>query len=335
MGNIDIETLEAIMNVTVYVFVFLFGITIGSFLNVCILRLPKGESLVTNNSHCMTCGTEIKRYDLIPVFSWLILGGKCRACGAKISPRYMLVEALTGFLFLGIFIRYDFMNYGLYPVMLCLFTAGLVVLCFQDIDNQEMCVSVLVYTGIIAVISHILSFITDGYTPILVFPETNLRDGIYGMLSVSLLLLVVGFVITPLFYSCFISEDHKALRGIKANLKKTAESDKNYKKLIAEKEALEAKIKEDGPVYGFGMGDVVLMAAGGLMLGLKATVTAGVIAIVLGAVYGVIAKYARRSDDENSSVFAFGPFLIIGLVAASYLNGMLADMYLNTLFIPR
>ena len=76
MSSLSLETLETIMAVITYVFVFLFGICIGSFLNVCIYRLPKGESLITNNSHCMTCGTPIKRYDLIPVFSWLILRGR-------------------------------------------------------------------------------------------------------------------------------------------------------------------------------------------------------------------------------------------------------------------
>lgn len=322
-----IETMEIIMNVTVYVFVFLFGICIGSFLNVCIYRLPKGESLIVNNSHCMTCGTEIKRYDLIPVISWLILRGKCRACGAKITPRYMLVESLTGLLFLGTFMRYDFMQYGMYPVMLSLFTAGLVVLCFQDIDNREMCVSVLVYTGLIAIASHVMAYIDGGRGTFFRFPEITLKDGIYGMLSVSLVLLVIGFVITPLFYDLFVSEDKRSLRGVKANLRKTPETDRNYKKLIAERDRLEAKIKEDGPVYGFGMGDVVLIAAGGLMLGLNAVVTAGIIAVVLGAVWGLILK-AVRKDDEGSA-FAFGPFLIIGLEICAFIGGSAADMYLS------
>lgn len=327
MANIDIDTLETIMNVTVFVFVFLFGITIGSFLNVCILRLPKGESLITNNSHCMTCGTEIKRYDLIPVFSWLILRGKCRACGAKISPRYMLVESLTGLMFVAVFLRYDFMVYGLYPVMLCLFFAGLIVLCFQDIDNQEMCVSVLVYTAVIAAATQIMALIGG----ILKLPETDLLDGVYGMLSVSAVLLIFGFVITPAFYALFVSEDHAELRQIRKELKTLEESDKRYKKLIKKRDLLENRIKTDGPVFGFGMGDVILMAAGGLMIGLKATVTAGFIGVILGAVYGVVIKIVKRNDEEYSNVFAFGPFLIVGLAAGAFLGSRLIDMYLSTL----
>lgn len=332
MSTLSIETLETIMTVTIYVFVFLFGICIGSFLNVCIYRLPKGESLITNNSHCMTCGTPIKRYDLIPVFSWLILRGRCRACGAKITPRYMIIELMTGLVFLGVFMRYDFMAYGLYPVMLCLFMAGLIVLCFQDIDTQEMCVSVLIYTIIIAAATHVLSFIKGSEGYLLTFPEIDLKSGIIGMLCVSVPLLIIGFVITPLFYNAFVDEDRRELRGIKANIKRTAQSDRNYSVLVSKKEALEARIKEQPPVFGFGMGDVVLMAAGGLMLGVKATVTAALIAIVTGAVYGIILKSVKKNKDD-SNAFAFGPFLIVGLAVGAFFGGSLIDMYLSRLHI--
>ena len=334
MSSLSIETLETIMTVTIYVFVFLFGITIGSFLNVCIYRLPKGESLITNNSHCMTCGTQIKRYDLIPVLSWIILRGRCRACGAKITPRYMIIELMTGLVFLGVFMRYDFMVYGLYPVMLCLFMAGLIVLCFQDLDTQEMCVSVLVYTFLIAAASHILSYINGSEGKLLTLPETDLKDGIIGMFCISLPLLLIGFVITPLFYNAFADENRRTLRGIKDNLKRTSESDKNYAVLVSKKEALEAKIKEQPPVYGFGMGDIVLMAAGGLMLGVKATVTAALIAIVAGAVYGIILKSVKKDAPDSSNAFAFGPFLIIGLTVGAFAGGTLIDMYLST-FVMR
>lgn len=333
MSSLSLETLETILTVITYVFVFLFGICIGSFLNVCIYRLPKGESLITNNSHCMTCGTPIKRYDLIPVFSWLILRGRCRACGAKITPRYMIIELMTGIVFLGVFMRYDFLTYGLYPVMLCLFLSGLIVLCFQDIDTQEMCVSVLVYTIIIAAASHVLSFIKGSHGYLLTFPEIDLKSGIIGMFCVSVPLLIIGFVITPLFYNAFVDEDRRELRGIKANLKRTAQSDRNYSVLVSKKEALEARIKEQPPVYGFGMGDVVLMAAGGLMLGVKATVTAALIAILTGAIYGIILKSVNKDKEDKSNAFAFGPFLIVGLAVGAFFGGSLIDMYLSRLHI--
>ena len=324
-----LDQLEAMMKIVTVVFSFLFGITIGSFLNVCILRLPKGESLITNNSHCMTCGTEIKRYDLIPVFSWLILKGRCRACGAKISPRYMLVEALTGFLFVGVFLRYNFEIYGLYPVMLCLFICGLIVLCFQDIDNREMVVGVLVYTALIAVATHIMA-LTNRYLafPEILLPETDLKDGIIGMFCVSLVILLFGFVITPLFYNSFADPDRKELKDAKKALKGLSQGSSDYKKTADKIAALEKTVKEKKPVFGFGMGDVILMAAGGLMLGTKAVITAFFIAVILGAVYGV---YKKIVSDEGDNAFAFGPFLIIGLVTTAFINGAVINFYLENM----
>jgi len=78
---------------------FLFGIFLGSFLNVCIWRLPLGESVATAPSHCPKCGTPIRWFDNIPIVSWLVLRGRCRSCREPISPRYVIVETLTGVLF--------------------------------------------------------------------------------------------------------------------------------------------------------------------------------------------------------------------------------------------
>lgn len=97
--------------IIIYVFVFIFGACIGSFLNVCIYRLPKNESLIKRNSHCMTCGEPIKRRDLIPIVSWCILRGKCRSCGAKISARYTIVETLNALLYLWVF--YHLMGFSI------------------------------------------------------------------------------------------------------------------------------------------------------------------------------------------------------------------------------
>lgn len=80
----------------------LFGLLIGSFLNVVAWRLPRGESLVKPRSKCPGCGTQLKAYDNIPVFSWLVLRGRCRGCGEKISARYPVVEAITALLYLGV-----------------------------------------------------------------------------------------------------------------------------------------------------------------------------------------------------------------------------------------
>jgi leader peptidase (prepilin peptidase) / N-methyltransferase len=82
-------------------FAGILGAVFGSFLNVVAYRLPRHESLITPASHCPKCGTPVKPYDNIPILSWLLLRGRCRSCSQPISPRYPLVEALTGVLCLG------------------------------------------------------------------------------------------------------------------------------------------------------------------------------------------------------------------------------------------
>ena len=83
-----------------YVVVFIFGLCVGSFLNVCIWRMPRGESVIFTASHCPNCGDKIKWYNNIPVLSWLLLRGRCANCRTFISPRYLIVELLTAVLFL-------------------------------------------------------------------------------------------------------------------------------------------------------------------------------------------------------------------------------------------
>jgi len=89
-----------------FAFIFAFGCCIGSFLNVVVYRLPRDKSLVSPPSSCPGCGKHIRFYDNIPLFSWLILGRKCRYCRIPISPRYFTIELLTGVIFLGLFILY-------------------------------------------------------------------------------------------------------------------------------------------------------------------------------------------------------------------------------------
>ena len=93
-----------LLEIIPYVTIFLFGIVVGSFLNVCIYRLPKQESIVKVPSHCMSCGAQLRWYDLVPLFSWLILRGRCRRCKAAISIQYPLIEGLNGILWVFVFI---------------------------------------------------------------------------------------------------------------------------------------------------------------------------------------------------------------------------------------
>src|SRR6266571_662836 len=92
--------------VIISVFFFLFGIIVGSFLNVCITRIPEEISIVSPGSRCPKCETPIKPYDNVPVFGWLWLRGKCRACGLPISPMYPLIELATGLLFVAAYVEF-------------------------------------------------------------------------------------------------------------------------------------------------------------------------------------------------------------------------------------
>ena len=109
------------------------GAIIGSFLNVCIWRIPREESIVFPASHCPVCSHPIRFFDNIPIISWLILRGRCRDCGASISPRYPLVEALTAVLAVLLYWKYGF---SLQFLCAFLFTAALIVITFIDIDYQ-------------------------------------------------------------------------------------------------------------------------------------------------------------------------------------------------------
>lgn len=112
------------------IFSFLFGIVIGSFLNVCITRIPEDISIVTPGSRCPKCQTPIKPYDNVPVFSWLLLRGKCRACGTAISPMYPLVELATGLLFVACFLEFGMTEA---TVKWLFFTCLIIVLTVTDL----------------------------------------------------------------------------------------------------------------------------------------------------------------------------------------------------------
>jgi leader peptidase (prepilin peptidase)/N-methyltransferase len=94
------------MHVFWVIFLFLLGASVGSFLNVVIYRLPRGQSIVFPGSHCPSCGRGIRWYDNIPLLSWLALGGRCRFCKARISPRYLVVELMTALLVTGFYVAY-------------------------------------------------------------------------------------------------------------------------------------------------------------------------------------------------------------------------------------
>ena len=130
----------------VIAFFFLFGIVIGSFLNVCISRVPEGLSIVTPGSRCPQCGTPIKPYDNVPVFAWIWLRGRCRACGNAISPMYPLVELTTGLLFVA---TYESFGLTQATVKWLFFTCLLIILAVTDL-RVRLLPDVVTWPGFVA-----------------------------------------------------------------------------------------------------------------------------------------------------------------------------------------
>ncbi len=113
--------------------IFALGLVFGSFLNVCIYRLPLGKSVVAPRSACPHCGNMIPLYDNVPVLSWLILRGRCRHCKETISPRYLAVEVLTGLLFLGCYVHFGLALATLKCMVLGFLLLGLI---FTDAETK-------------------------------------------------------------------------------------------------------------------------------------------------------------------------------------------------------
>lgn len=139
--------------IPVYIFIFLFGIVIGSFLNVCIYRIPMHETIVSERSHCMKCGYQLAWYDLVPLFSWLALRGRCRKCKAPISPQYPIVEAVNGVLYVLIFWVKDF---TLESVFYCLLVSALIVLSVIDWRTYEIPIGINIFILTLGVL-HLLT----------------------------------------------------------------------------------------------------------------------------------------------------------------------------------
>jgi leader peptidase (prepilin peptidase)/N-methyltransferase len=155
------------------------GFCIGSFLNVVIYRLPRGESIVTGRSHCPNCARVIAWYDLVPLLSYLVLGGRCRSCRAAISGRYPLVESLTGVLFLILYL-----HFGLRIVLVksLFLTSLLVAVSFIDIDHFFI-PNRLVLAGVVC-----------GVVFSLFVPDVSLWSALLGAASTAGFLLLVALL---------------------------------------------------------------------------------------------------------------------------------------------
>ena len=243
-------------NFTIYFFIFATGIVIGSFLNVCILRLPKHESIATTPSHCFSCNTKIKRYDLIPVLSWLILKGRCRHCGEKISARYPVVELLNGLLWI---FAYYILGAQIKTIIVCLMISALIIVAFMDWDTLEINVGVITFIALLAIPSY---FFTS---------DADLVSRLIGAVIISVPFFIIGTI-----------------------------------------------------TGGIGFGDVLLMGAAGLLLGVPKILVATFIGLILASIVGIIIKVITKN-----SRFAFGPWLAIAIAFSSLYGDRISKWYLS------
>lgn len=166
-----------------YIFVFLFGIIIGSFLNVCILRIPKGESIVVVPSHCMSCGYKLKWYDLVPLFSYIFLKGRCRKCGEKISIQYPIIEAINGVAYVLIFLKFiDLYNLDLISLLdsliYCLLFSALLVLTVIDWRTFEIPLGINIFILVLGIVHLFMDL-------------DNWLEYVIGLFAVSIPLLLI------------------------------------------------------------------------------------------------------------------------------------------------
>lgn len=176
-----------------YVYIFMLGLVIGSFVNVLIYRIPQKKSIVTQPSSCTSCGRRLTALDLVPVFSYIFLRGKCRHCGNRISPRYPLVELLTAAVFIILFAKYGLtVTFFAFAYLMMI----LIAVFFIDIDHR------IIPNGLVlaAMAGGLLFFVYNLINPVPeVFGDEKWWTPLAGMLPGSGFLLLIA-VLGSLIY---------------------------------------------------------------------------------------------------------------------------------------
>ncbi len=290
------ETVTGLPEFVAFIFIFLLGAIIGSFLNVVIHRIPLDQSIVFPNSACPNCKNPIKSFDNIPIFSWLILAGKCRNCKNPISPRYPAVEFLTGLSFLLVYWQIG-LNWYL-PVCL-IFTSSIISLIFIDAEHMILPDKITIPLFIFAVIVRIVFPVftqTDFFPDMGHYPLISMNDSpawLVSLLGAGLGALIGGGSLW------LVGEIWQRLRGVEA----------------------------------MGFGDVKMLLGVGALLGWRLTLLTIFLGALTGSVVGI---YYIAKDRENGlqAKLPFGIFLGLGSVIALLFGERLIVWYLAT-FVPQ
>lgn len=232
------------MTIYIGVCVALFGLLIGSFLNVCIFRIPEKQSIAFPPSHCMNCNHKLGVLDLFPVFSWLFLGGKCRYCKAKISVQYPIVEFINAAFYLYGFYKFGLSLQFVFFALLCSLLLVLTLIDFKYFILPNILVLIVFILGILYML----------------LVKKQYLDSLWGVLAGG------GFFLLLMLVT----------RG------------------------------------NMGGGDIKLMAALGVWLGLKGTVMTMLFAFVIGALASVIVLI--KNGGGRKTMIPFGPFISAGTI---------------------
>ena len=264
-----------------YIFSFILGSVIGSFLNVCIYRLPMGESIVFPPSHCTSCGRAIRFYNNIPILSYLMLKGKCRDCGSRISIQYPLVELLSGVALTGLYYKFGLTLDLLFYAML---TYSLIVITFIDLGHMIIPNAItipgaaagLIYNALITDweksrdLLGAFSWSLENFFGVL--NEVPFLDSVFGLITGGGILFLIAFL-------------YIAVR------------------------------KQEG----MGMGDVKLLAMIGAFLGWKGVVFVMLVSSLLGTIIGLSIILYKKGDLKYA--LPFGPFLSLAAVIYVFTGG--------------
>jgi leader peptidase (prepilin peptidase)/N-methyltransferase len=289
------EELTGMPEIAAYIFVFIFGAAVGSFLNVVIHRVPNGDSIVFPNSACPKCGAAIKPYDNIPILSWLVLRGRCRNCSEPISVRYPAVELITGLLWI---LTYWQLGFTPFLAVGLIFVSVIVALMFIDAEHMIL-PNVITYPFFLfAVLVRLLfplifseDYFSDvSFAPLAAMAEyprwlVSLSGAGLGAMAGGGSLWLVGAL-------------WKRLRGVDA----------------------------------MGLGDVKMMLGVGAILGWRLSFLTIFLAAFAGAVIGVAVIAGQKKKDFQTQI-PFGIFLGIGSVAALLFGERMIGWYITT-FIP-
>lgn len=241
------------------ILVFIFGLCWGSFLNVCIFRLPKDKSIIKPPSSCPRCRKFIKWHDNIPLISYLALAGKCRYCRKRISIRYPMVEAISGLIFLVLYLNFGF---SLIAFKFALFFSLLVLVSFIDIDYH----AIPAYLCVVGIVAGLAFALAETFQV--------LNNGLYSLERVPIVeaakAMVFGFGFTYLFK--FFGD---AFIGFYLRLRK--------------KDSIE------GEKESLGLGDVDFMGMVGVFLGVKSVILVFFLAPFLAVLYSVFALVFKKS----------------------------------------